>query len=127
MTEAEPKKTISDYLQNLQNMELLIFHRLNSGVAWVGVPPGKLRKIQLCEAGTADFIIIMKSPGYSDQSIVVYIETKGKGKLPSKVQREFKAKVFAQGAIYVICYDVADLHSILSTLNSRIAEAAKLQ
>ena len=112
MLESDLQKTVTDYLQYQQNLGKLWFTRLNSGSAFVK-RGNKYHKIQLCDKGTSDFVVIARKTFQFSHAVrpdegaettawfphckTVFIELKSeKGRWPPE-QRSFKILVEAQG------------------------------
>ena len=116
MTEADLKRTVRDYLKILKKQGKIWFARLNSG----GIFPkykGRYYKIELCEEGTADYIVInqitMLDEGMEiELPRVIFLELKAKTK-QTEAQREFQKTVENQGADYCIIKSLEDLECVL--------------
>ena len=115
MKEKELKPAVDQFLQWMQNLGLLMYRRLNSGVAFVGVPPDKLRKIKLCEPGTFDFEVNLRGT-------TVFIETKGtRGKL-SDDQIAFFEKCLKHGCVPFVVETLEQVQKYLGEIEPKIKE-----
>ena len=116
ISEADLKRTVLEHLHWQQNLGRLWFTRLNSGVAYVR-RGGKYYKIQLCEEGTADILILKRrkhSPNDGWKLRCIFIELKSTTGKQSEAQKEFQKLVIKQGASYYLVRDIETLEGILA-------------
>ena len=89
-SEAQIKKTIEEFLEYHQNLGNLVWNRQNSGQLIVSAGPQSRYKVNLCQVGTPDIVV-------HRDGRTLYIEVKSKeGKLTTE-QKDFQAKLYAQG------------------------------
>jgi len=126
MREKDLKLVVSDYLRYGKNQGKWWFERLNSGVAYVK-RGDKYYAIQLCETGTADFMVLKQvrqfvrwidARTYEKEVLVycrvIFLELKGdKGKQRPE-QKTFQGLVESKGAEYYIIRSIDELESILT-------------
>lgn len=115
-TEADLKRTVTEYLDILQNQGKLVWLRLNAG-DFIEVRGNTRRRIKGCPAGTADIQVIVKwwPQGAPNkwETRVVFIELKSEKGKQSPEQGAFQKIVEAQGASYFIVRELETLQEIL--------------
>jgi len=105
-------RTVADYLQYAQNQGKLYYSRLNSGSAFVK-RGNEFYKIQLCEAGTADFFILTKFQCGLWIPRIIFLEIKSEKGRTSPAQNAFKILVENQLAEYCVVRSLAELEAVL--------------
>jgi len=104
-SEADLKRTVTDYLEYQQNAGKLLYFRLNAG-DFIELRGNTRRRVKGCMAGTSDLEIIKDGKP-------IFIELKSaKGKI-SPEQNAFKILVEEQGASYSIVRSLEELEKIL--------------
>jgi len=112
LLEKELKRTVTEYLQYQQNAGNLMWFPMNSGKAFVK-RGDKEYKIQLCDEGTADLLILRKwKVGVFCE--VLFIELKSARGRQSPAQGSFQKLVESQGASYSIVRSLEELEKVLS-------------
>ncbi len=103
-SEADLKKTVTQYLTYMQNQGKLFYLRLNSGTF---IQEGKKQRlIRGCPAGTSDLFILMNGTSF-------FIELKSqKGKL-TESQLKFMETVEFQGGIYLVARDLEQVKRLV--------------
>jgi hypothetical protein len=104
-TEGDLKRTVSDYLDLMQNQHRLYYDRLNSGEL-ITLAGESRRRIVLCRPGTADFFILMNGR-------LIFIELKSPTGEQRKDQKYFEALVTWHGAEYYIVRSLDELLNIV--------------
>lgn len=108
MTEADLKRTVRDYLEILKKQGRIWFARLNSGDIFPKYK-GRYYKIELCEEGTADYIVIQSMTLKPKGCWVTFLELKAPKGNQSDKQKEFQAIVEAQGAEYLLAKSIDEV------------------
>ena len=128
LSEADLQRSVADFLQYQQNLGKLWFTRLNSGRAFVK-KGDKYYAIQLCEIGTADFMVLVGKTFQFSHTIrptedaettawfpyckIMFFELKSSKGRTSKAQDEFAELVRKQGAEYFVVKSLEELEDIL--------------
>ncbi|KKM73569.1 hypothetical protein LCGC14_1409200 [marine sediment metagenome] len=118
MSEADLKRTVTEYLTIGRAQGRWWFERLNSGDVLVK-GGAKHYKIKLCEEGTADFVVIRESvvPVFAQVTVMttqaIFLELKSEKGRTSPAQDAFKIIVEAQGCVYKIIRSMEDLIEIV--------------
>lgn len=115
-SEADIKRTVSDFLQIEQNFGKLVFLRLNAGQ----FPTQSGRWAMGCPKGTADLLVLREDiiPAYPTHVAVkapqvIFIELKSAKGKQSKDQKAFEEQVKAQGCAYHLARSLNDVMEIL--------------
>ena len=99
VSERDVKKTCEEFLSALQNMEQLIFLRLNSGDIIIGEGEAR-RRVRCCPPGTSDNIVIIPNP-----TRVIFVEYKSTEGKQSSNQRAFEELAVGQKHEYWLVSD----------------------
>jgi hypothetical protein len=102
LSESQVLRSILDYLA----VKRIYAVRMNSG-SIVGESNGKRWRIGMHEAGTAD-ILALDNLGLNG-FWPTWIEVKGPKGKQSDLQKQFQAKVTAEGHRYILAYSIDDL------------------
>ena len=127
MRESYLSRTTRDYLGWLENQGFLWWTRLNSGNLFPVGKDGKKYKVQLCEPGTFDYVIVIRENlgnPHEDQVCIIFWETKATTGILSLEQWEFAKKVRAQGAICLWDITLDPLADQLQAINPAIPRPA---
>lgn len=112
LSEASVKSAVNSYLQFLKNQGKLWYERLNSG-SLLTYQGGKIYHVELCEEGTADFIVIYwdypKGAPNKGETVVWFLEIKGSKGHQSQQQKAFQKIIEAQGCHYLVVQDVGQI------------------
>ena len=118
MSESELKSTVDDYLQYQQNLGKLWFTRLNCGTAYVK-KGNKYYAIQLCNEGTADFLVIKKTEPKLGIDVnfseAFFFELKSAQGKQTTYQKNFEEQVQEQGCKYFVLRNMEELEKILAS------------
>jgi len=104
-SEADLKRTVTDYLEYQQNAGKLLYFRLNAG-DFIELRGNTRRRVKGCMAGTSDLEIIKDGKP-------IFIELKSARGKTSSAQNAFKILVEEQGASYSIVRSLEELEKIL--------------
>ena len=104
-SEADLKRTVTDYLEYQQNAGKLLYFRLNAG-DFIELRGNTRRRVKGCMAGTSDLEIIKDGKP-------IFIELKSARGRISPTQNAFKILVEEQGASYSIVRSLEELEKIL--------------
>ena len=100
LSEADIKASCESFLAALQNMDRLIWLRLNSGDLIIGEGAAK-RRVRCCPRGTSDNLVIIPNP-----TRVLFVEYKSAGGKQSRDQLAFEKTVERQGHEYWLVSDI---------------------
>ena len=120
MKESALLRQSKDYLGWLRNQGFLWFSRLNSGEINYDDRYGRHHHIELCEEGTADFVIMAGNLRTHRSPVVIFWETKAKGKKLTGKQSEFSCQVCQFGALYYFGDKLETLVGALQEINPGI-------
>ena len=105
ISEASLKRAVRDYLQYKTNLGELYADQLFSGEA-IEVRGKTRRKIQGCQAGTADFFVLKN--GHT-----IFLELKGDKGRQTPAQGAFQKLVKMQKAEYHLIHSIEELQEII--------------
>ena len=100
-SEADLKRTVTDYLEYQQNAGKLLYFRLNAG-DFIELRGNTRRRVKGCMAGTSDLEIIKDGKP-------IFIELKSARGRQSPAQGSFQKLVESQGASYFIIRSIEEL------------------
>jgi hypothetical protein len=124
LSERDLKLALEHYLTYKQNAGELYWDRLNSGTLLVANKDDSRRRVQLCREGTADFMVIQgthyevsdlfKAVAKSEivTPEVYFLETKSLTGRQTPAQKEFQAKVEAEGCHYILVRELDQVKEI---------------
>ena len=112
ISEAQLKQGIEEWLQYKQNAGKLWFTRLNSGSAFVK-KGDRFHKIQLCEKGTADLLVLKRREFVHRRLRTIFLEIKSATGKQHPEQKAFQELIEAQGAEYWVVRSVEEVISII--------------
>ena len=104
-SEADLKRTVTDYLEYQQNAGKLLYFRLNAG-DFIELRGNTRRRVKGCMAGTSDLEIIKDGKP-------IFFELKSARGRTSPAQNAFKILVEEQGASYSIVRSLEELEELL--------------
>jgi hypothetical protein len=114
LSEAGIKNSCESFLAALQNMDRLIYLRLNSGDLIIGEGVAK-RRVRCCPKGTSDGMVILPNPTH-----VVFVEYKRSiGGKQTREQATFEKSVERQGHEYWLVSDIDAFQSAIGELIER--------
>ena len=105
-SEAQLKRACEDYLQYQENLDNLMWDRLNSGEIIALNRDGSHRRIDLCRPGTADLYVLKHGQ-------LLFLELKVEKGKQSEEQEAFEELARRHGAWYFVIRDVEGLERVL--------------
>jgi hypothetical protein len=113
LPEAIIKNSCEGFLNALQNMDRLIWLRLNSGDLIIGEGAAK-RRVRCCPKGTSDNMVIIPNP-----TRVIFVEYKSLTGKQSREQVTFEKTVERQGHEYWLVTDIDAFQNAIGELIER--------
>ena len=104
-SEADLKRTVTDYLEYQQNAGKLLYFRLNAG-DFIELRGNTRRRVKGCMAGTSDLLVVK-------QGKAIFLELKSDKGKQSPAQGAFQKLVQMQGTSYSIVRSLEELEKIL--------------